>query len=164
MHPVHFIAEKTTANYYKYSFFPLAIVQRNSCPVRWPEPIVVQTVSCHKSWENIFKLYFFLMCDYRNCRVLVTLFKTNVKFCLNIQIITALIWVLSLAFQYHIQNLAINLCDCRLENAKNEIMHLNLTSDAGSWARKFLELPKLDNWNYGHCYYIMACSRLKLVV
>ena len=30
MHPMHFIPIQTTANYYKYSFFPLAVVQWNN--------------------------------------------------------------------------------------------------------------------------------------
>ena len=32
MHPMHFIQIQTTANYYKYSFFPLAVVQWNNLP------------------------------------------------------------------------------------------------------------------------------------
>ena len=42
-HPYHFIQIQTTANYYKYSFFPLAIVQWNSCSTRSPEYVRV----CH---------------------------------------------------------------------------------------------------------------------
>ena len=36
MHPLHFIQIPTTASYYKYSFFPLAMVQRNQLPHHIP--------------------------------------------------------------------------------------------------------------------------------
>ena len=32
MHPVHFLQIQTAANYYKYSFFPLAVVKWNNLP------------------------------------------------------------------------------------------------------------------------------------
>ena len=39
MHPMHFIQIQTTANYYKYSFFPLAAVQWNN--LHWPSQAVL---------------------------------------------------------------------------------------------------------------------------
>ena len=63
MHPYHFIQIHTSTNYYKYSFFPLAIVQ--CCPFWWPDHVQVyhlQPTSHHAiSRESLFLSAFKLL-------------------------------------------------------------------------------------------------------